>query len=171
MKKIRFANLSITDKLQYLQLISVGFALAFNLLASSGTDFWERRQQILADADAVGKILGFNASAALLFNDNRSASDILMALYNKPNIIAAQIYTLKGAPFAEYLAENQAVIFPGNLNINQPIQQPENSAFELTHKLVLPIKQYDETVGYLYLIIDLKPMWTGLVEKILQIII
>lgn len=169
MKNSRFANLSITDKLQHLQLISVGFALAFTLMVSSGADFWERRQQILADADAVGKILGFNVAATLLFNDNRSANDILKALYNKPNIIAAQVYTLKGAPFAEYQAKNHADIFPGSLNTNQPLQQPENSGLVLIHKLILPIKQNDETVGYLYLIVDLKSMWTGLVENILQV--
>src|SRR5665811_1764874 len=106
MKQQKFDNLPITSKLRHLQANTVGLALAFTLLISSVTQIWQERSDMLIDVRSTGNMIGFNAAAALLFNDSRSATDILAALRGKPDIIAAQLYTLEGAPFAHYIADN-----------------------------------------------------------------
>jgi len=157
----KLADRPITSKLRHLQAVTVGLALVFTLLVSSVTEFWKERSQILADAASTGDMIGFNAAAALLFNDKRSATDILAALYSKPAIIGAQLYTLKGAAFAHYLAnkpEHQWLAFPSALPGNgDPLQQ--NRIIALSHAVLQPVKLNGETTGYLYLVVDLRPMW------------
>ncbi|TAN66542.1 MAG: hypothetical protein EPN17_13525 [Methylobacter sp.] len=72
MKQQNFANIPITSKLRRLQAITVGLALVFTLLISSITEIWREHGQILADVEASGNMIGFNAAAALLFNDSQS---------------------------------------------------------------------------------------------------
>ncbi|TAL50916.1 MAG: response regulator [Methylovulum sp.] len=157
----KFADRPITSKLRHLQAVTVGLALVFTLLVSSVTEFWKERSQILADAASTGEMIGFNAAAALLFNDKRSATDILAALYSKPAIIGAQLYTLKGAAFAHYLAnkpDHQWLAFPNALpGDGDPPQQ--NRIIALSHAVLQPVNLNGETTGYLYLVIDLQPMW------------
>jgi methyl-accepting chemotaxis protein len=168
MKLQKFANLPITSKLRRLQAMTVGLALVFTLLISSVTQVWQERHELLADVRSTGNMIGFNASAALLFGDNRSATDILATLRGKPDIIAAQLYTIKGAPFAYYIAGNHAFTFPESLSEaeNQP-QQKHNML--MINTVIQSIQQNGDTVGYLYLAVDLRPLWWGVFSNIGQI--
>ena len=165
MKQQKFVNLPITTKLRRLQAITVGLALVFTLLISSVTQLWHGRYQMLADATSTSNMVGFNASAALLFSDSRSATNILSALRSKANIIGAQLYTLEGVPFAHYIADNQFVSFPNLLSeaVNQ-LQQKRKVL--LTHTVIHPIYQNGDLAGYLYMVIDLRPMWWNLFSNI-----
>ncbi len=168
MREHNFANIPITKKLHRLQAITVGLALVFTLLISSVTEVWKERSRILVDVEATGNMIGFNAAAALMFNDSRSATDILAALRSKPIILAAQLYTLKGEPFARYLLNQQVTALPGSLSEaeNQLLQ---NHVVLLTHAVIQPINQNGDITGYLYLVIDLQPLWWGLFCNIGQI--
>ncbi len=168
MKQQKFTNLPITSKLRRLQAITAGLALLFTLLISSVTQLWHQHREMLTDVRSTGNMIGFNASAALLFGDNRSATDILSALRSKPNIIAAQLYTIEGAPFAHYTANNHFVIFPELLSdAENRVQQ--QSTMLLTHAVIQPITQNSDTVGYLYLVIDFLPMWWSIFSNLGQI--
>ncbi|WP_019865280.1 hybrid sensor histidine kinase/response regulator [Methylovulum miyakonense] len=169
MRRQHFADLPITSKLRRLQALTVGMALVFTLLVSSFTEFWKERGQIVADIKTTGNMIGFNAAAALLFNDSRSATDILAALRSKPNIIAAELYTSEGVQFADYVGErfadfitkNHFSTVPGTL-VEAQSQLQENRFELLTHTEVQPVYQNGEAAGYLYMVVDLRPMWWGL---------
>lgn len=168
MKQQNFANIPITSKLRRLQAITVGLALVFTLLVSSITEIWREHSRILTDAETTGSMIGFNAAAALLFNDSRSATDILSALRSKPEIIAAQLYTLNGEAFARYSSDRQFVALPNSLSEAENLLQQQRINL-LTHTVIQPIKQNADTTGYLCLVIDLQPMWWGLFSNIGQI--
>ncbi len=105
MKQQQFANIPITSKLRRLQAVTVGLALVFTLIVNSITEIWKERRQILTDVESTGY-------AALLFDDAKSATDILTALRSKPAIIAARLYTIEGVPFAQYITDNHFISFP-----------------------------------------------------------
>lgn len=168
MKQQKFANLPITSKLRRLQAITVGLALVFTLLISSVTQLWHQHHDMLTDAKSTGNLIGFNAAAALLFGDNRSATDILSALRSKSSIIAAQLYTTDGAPFAHYISDNQFVTFPRSLS-EAKNQLQQNRMVILTHTVIQPISQKGDTEGYLYLVINLRPMWWSIFSSLGQI--
>ena len=168
MKRQRFVDLPIFRKLQRLQALTVGLALIFTLLVTGITEIWQERQQMLADIEAVGNMIGFNASAAILFNDSTSASEILAALHSKPSVIAARIYTLQGTPFADYIALNQSVALPDSLNDfeSRILENP----LPLLHQLELQAIQHDgDIVGHLGMISDLRPLWWDLLRNLGQI--
>jgi len=168
MKQQKFANLPITSKLRRLQAITVGLALVFTLLISSVTQLWHQHREMLADARSTGNMIGFNAAAALLFGDSRSATDILSALRSKSDVIAAQLYTTEGAPFAHYISDNQIAAFPNSLSEAQN-QLQQNRIVLLTHTVIQPISQKGDIEGYLYLVINLRPMWWSIFSSLGQI--
>jgi signal transduction histidine kinase/DNA-binding response OmpR family regulator len=168
MKQKEFVNLPITRKLHRLQAVTVGLALVFTLLVTSITEILAERRQMQIDALSTGNMIGFNAAAALLFNDSRSASEILAALHNKPSIVAAQLYTIQGTPFAHYIADSRFAAFPNSLS-DAENQLQKNRSEWLIHSMIQPIVQNGDTAGYLYLMIDLHPMWNGLFRSLGQI--
>lgn len=168
MKRQKSENIPITSKLRRLQAVPAGLALVFTLMISSITEIWKERSQILNDVESTGSMIGNNAAAALLFNDSKSATGILAALRNKPTIIAARLYTYEGAPFAQYIANNHFVSFP-NLISEAENQLPQNRIKFLAHTVNQPIRQNGETAGYLYMVVDLRPMWWNLFSNIGQI--
>lgn len=168
MKAHKFDNLPITNKLRRLQAVSVGLALLFTLLFNGMTQLWHEHQEMLLDTHSTGQMIGFNADAALLFNDSRSATDILSALRGKPDIIAARLYTSDGVAFAYYNADHQLVNLPTTLAEAQE-QILSSQQLALTHSVVQPIIRGPDTVGYLYMVIDLRPMWWRLFSNLSQI--
>jgi signal transduction histidine kinase/CheY-like chemotaxis protein len=168
MQNKKFANLPITSKLRRLQAITVGLALVLILLISSATQLWQQHQDMVVDATSTGNMVGFNAAAALLFGDSRSATDILSALRSKSNIIAARLYTLEGAPFAHYIADDAVLALPGTLSLAAE-QQQQNTMKWLTHAVLQPVVQGAETVGYLYLLVDQRPMWWSIFNNLWQV--
>lgn len=170
MKPHKFSDLPITSKLRRLQAITLGLALVFTLLICSITELWHQHRDMLVDVNSTGNMIGFNASAALLFDDKQSATDILSALRSKPNIIGAQLYTIEGAPFAHYSANGYFIGLP-NLLAEAENQLQQQGIMLLTHVVIQPIYQKDDIVGYLYLLIDLRPMWWALLNYLGQILL
>ncbi len=168
MKQQKFAHLPITGKLRRLQALTVAVALVFTLLLSSVSQLWHQHREMLVDAESTGNMIGFNAAAALLFGDSRSATDILSALRNKPNIIAAQLYTADGTPFAQYISDHHIASFPNSLAEAKQLQQHKRIAL-LTYTVIQPINQKGDTEGYLYLVIDLRPLWWSIFSSLGQI--
>ncbi|MBS3954372.1 MAG: EAL domain-containing protein [Methylomicrobium sp.] len=125
---------------------------------------------MLADIEAVGNMIGFNASAAILFNDSISATDILAALDRKSSVIAARIYTLQGTPFADYIAHNQPVTLPDSLSDFESLLQG-NPLPLLNQRELQAIRHNGEIVGYLGLISDLSPLWWDLLTNLGQILL
>jgi signal transduction histidine kinase/DNA-binding response OmpR family regulator len=123
---------------------------------------------MLADVASTANMIGFNAAAALLFNDSRSATDILAALRGKPDVIAARLYTLEGVPFAHYIAANHSFTFPGSLS-EAETQMQQKRIMLLVHRVIQPIHQNGDIAGYLYLAVDLRPMWWGVFSNFGQI--
>ena len=168
MKPQKFANLPITGKLRRLQALTVGLALVFTLLISSVTQLWHQHREMLTDARSTANMIGFNAAAALLFGDSRSATDILSALRSKSNIMAARLYTTDGAPFAHYISDNQIAALPNSL-AEANNQQQQKRIVLLTYTVIQPISQEGDTEGYLYLAINLRPLWWSIFSSLGQI--
>ncbi len=169
MKQSKFASLPINSKLRRLQGMTVGLALIFTLSVTSITEVWQQRSQILADISSTANMIGFNVAAALLFNDARSANDLLASLRNKPAIIAARLYNLEGVAFADYVAEPYTLTLPADFAEARQQEQRHNDSWLVDHKVIQDIRQNNDVIGHLYLAIDLRPMWWSVVGNLGQI--
>ncbi len=100
-----FWSHSIKHKLVVLILLTCAVVLlsAFMVFVTIETITFrkEAKQNLSALADIIGK----NTTAALLFNDERAATETLNALSAKPNILSAYLITRDGKVLARYMAE------------------------------------------------------------------
>ncbi|HKV24338.1 MAG TPA: response regulator [Candidatus Acidoferrum sp.] len=74
-------------------------------MASLGFGLYERasyRTTMVNELGTLADTLGANSAAALMFNDPRSARDILNALRGSPHIVASFLYDRRGNAFADY---------------------------------------------------------------------
>jgi signal transduction histidine kinase/CheY-like chemotaxis protein len=74
-------------------------------LASVGYALYERanyRAMMASELSALGDTLGANTAASLMFNDRKSAREMLGALQSEKHIMAGCLYDRSGKVFAEY---------------------------------------------------------------------
>jgi signal transduction histidine kinase len=103
-----FRNLSISNKLTWMNMLVSGAALVLACAAFIGYDLVTFRQATVYNLSIQAQIAGSNAVSALLFDDSASAENTLSALRASPNIISAGILTLDGHPFATYSRDRDA---------------------------------------------------------------
>ncbi len=63
------------------------------------------RQETVEHVSTLAKVIGSNASSAIAFGDAASARETLAALGEDPHVIAAQLYTSDGTPFASFVRD------------------------------------------------------------------
>jgi len=84
-------------------MLTSSVALLLACAAVVGYDLIALRREMVYDLMTKAEIIGTNSTAALVFNDQKSATEILAALRMEPHIVSACIYTSDGQPFATYL--------------------------------------------------------------------
>lgn len=165
----KLANLPMTYKLQRLQALTLALALLFTLLITSMTHIWQERRELSTEVGSLGKMIGFNANAALLFGDTKTGTDILATLRGKSEIISAQLYKNNGEIFAHYPAKAPADSFPSTLSDAE--QQQLNQGVRILNLVILnPLPDDNgDVIGTLRLQLDLKPMWRTVIISLGQI--
>ncbi len=99
----RFHDIPIKQKLTVIIMLSVAAAL---LLAGVGVVIFDSivfRAGLKRDLSTLAQITAENSTAALAFNDARSATDTLAALRARAHLVSACIYRLDGTVLASYL--------------------------------------------------------------------
>ena len=110
------------------------------------------RKSILRALAIRGKIIAANSTAALAFQNEADARDVLSALRVDPRIVAACLYDRDGRVFAKYPADAPAELFPS-------APKPEGSRFEEAHAVAfLSVAQGNRRLGTVYLKSDLSAM-------------
>ena len=101
---MRFNSLSIRRKLSLVVLAATVLAL---VMACGGLAIYERtrfRASIVSELTTLSDTLGANSAAALVFDDQKTAQEMLHALQAEPHVIAACLYDIDDGEtiFAEY---------------------------------------------------------------------
>ena len=101
-----FNNTPIKKKITGIVLITscVVLALASGVFVS--TQILTSRGMIVQELATIGNIIASNSTAAVVFEDRNAAQEILSALRNKRNIVAASIYRNDGSLFVQYRPQN-----------------------------------------------------------------
>jgi PAS domain S-box-containing protein len=97
-----YQDTSIRRKLTFVVLCTSLLGLS---LACMGLEIYERanfRDSLTNELGVLADTLGANSAASLVFNDRKSAQEMLAALRAEPHIIAACLYDNDGHIFAEY---------------------------------------------------------------------
>src|SRR5207244_9028780 len=111
------------------------------------------RRALAVNIDVLAKIIGSNSTAAVAFDDRKSAQEILAALSAEHQITAAAIYDKSGRIFASFPETVAASEFPA-----QP--RSDGYKFERSHlSMFRPIVQEGTRLGTIYLQADLGVMY------------
>lgn len=104
--KTVFRNLSIRGKLMVIVLVTVGISLLIADGALLATEWRSFKGQLVEGLKSQAKIVGANSIAALLFDDQKAAKDVLSALSAIDNVRFAMLHDQNGQPFAIYQRDN-----------------------------------------------------------------
>jgi diguanylate cyclase (GGDEF)-like protein len=93
---------SLRQKLILFGTAASGAALLLACAAFVSYELLTFRETMTQNLDMRAEIVGNNSTAALAFNDPRTAEDMLSALQADPHVVAAAIFTRNGRLFATY---------------------------------------------------------------------
>jgi PAS domain S-box-containing protein len=143
-------HLSIRQKLQANAIITCGAAL---VMATAFFTFYDRATFLAAKTDdpvTSARMIGGNSTAALTFDDVKSAQEILSALRANPHIQNACIYDSSGRVFAKY---SRPVTQPG---FSPPPVEGDGITVDARHIAAFrKIIFNNESIGTIYLEADL----------------
>ena len=157
---VRFRNFSITTKLASINLLVSAVALLVACAAFASYDIITFRQTLTENLSAQARIIGSNCISALVFNDRHSAEATLGALKEVPHVLAAEVYTSDGRPFAGYRRDGAAQVIPLS-----KIRMTRNEAHWFVNKQlteVYPIVFQNQLTGFVYIQRDLREINTRL---------
>ncbi len=98
----RLKGMSIRGKLKAILMATSVTAVAIACAAFLAYDFISTRDAIAERLETLAQVVGGQSTAALAFDDARSASEILGALAAEKNIAGARLDDRQGKPFARY---------------------------------------------------------------------
>jgi PAS domain S-box-containing protein len=146
----------IRRKLMSIMLLTSGLVLLVTCTAFMVSEVLTFRRNAVRELSTVGRIIAANSTAALAFQNQEDAREVLAALRAESHIIAATLYDSQGRRFAIYPDHGSADSFPS---------APQTDGFRFEHSSLVgfePVVQGDKRLGTLYLQADLGALYERL---------
>jgi PAS domain-containing protein len=109
---LTFRDMPIKQKLMVVIMVITGSALLLSAVGIIGADSILFRGYLKRDISGLARIIADNSTAALAFDDSRSATETLIALRARAHIIDACIYRSNGTVLARYSRTGSAAPCP-----------------------------------------------------------
>src|SRR6266446_9290455 len=146
-------NTPIRRKLMTIILLTSGAVLLLTCASFFAYEFLTFRQSTVRHLSTLGEIIAANSTAALAFENQEDAKEILAALKAERHITAASLYNKNGKLFSKYPANLPAEAFPA-------APAKDGYRFERGHLTAFhPVAQGDKRLGTLYLKSDMGAMY------------
>ncbi len=168
--KWSFGDISIKRKLIVIIMLTSTIVLLMASAFYITNDLLTRRKTMVKKISTMTRVIGENSTAALTFNDEKTAAEILRAFNADPYIISAYIYKKDGSLFAEYMNEKIKWTLPSGRSLERehdywddhrklPESITEGYTFWHDHlDLFQNIVLDGEIVGSIYIQYDLKEL-------------
>ena len=156
-----FRDIPIRRKLTLVIMMTCGIGL---LLAGALIVVYEwgsYRQHMIEDLSTLAQVIGDQSTAALAFDDPKTAAENLATLAGKPEITAAAIYAPDGTLFASYTRSD--------LGHALPAVRPKTTGAHFHNgrlEVYREIKQHRDSVGTIFLEASLDHMRAQLVRYV-----
>lgn len=151
---------SLQRRLAFLVMGTTGAALTLTGVSLLAFDLSAFRRETVEHVSILAQVIGSNSIASLAFGDADSARETLDALGVDPQVIAAQLYTLDGVPFAAFVREGSSESYPF------PEAGPEGEDLDWRRlALFRQIVVDGEPAASLYLEFDTRALFTQLEQQ------
>ena len=143
----------IRRKLMTIILLTSGAVLLLTCASFFAYEFLTFRQTTVRHLSTLGEIIAANSTAALAFENQEDAKEILAALKAERHIVAASLYDKNGKLFSKYPADLPAEAFPA-------APAKDGYRFARGHLAAFhPVAQGNKRLGTLYLKSDMGAMY------------
>src|SRR5438093_1300296 len=143
-----FKDVPIRRTLTVIILLSTVAALLLTRSVFFSYEFLTLRQTTLRQLSTIGEVIAANSTAALAFENEDDARDILAALKAEQHVTAAALYNKTGKLFAKY---------PAGVPDDWLPAAPEMAGYHFKDLSLIgfqPVLQGDKHLGTLYLKLD-----------------
>ncbi len=141
-------------RLRHINQLTLGISLAFVALIVIISSFLINLHGMSQNSRVKVSLLGENAAAALMFMDNKAATELLGSLRHSPDIHGAALYDAKGQLFARY--ETQDQLMPDKVvAFEEDVGLPGYRYLQVQQ----PIRQDGQMLGLLRMMEDLTPLY------------
>ncbi|HYB98756.1 MAG TPA: ATP-binding protein [Candidatus Limnocylindrales bacterium] len=152
----RLQNLPVKQKLTMVILLTCSAVLLLACAVLAAYELYDFRRAMARDTTVLADVLAKNTQAALAFEDDAFARDMLRALQVEPYVTAAALYDDGGELFAEYVRPGEQLSLPDGPAI-------DGARFESGHLVLFrPVLLNDKRIGTIYVQAEL----VGLYERL-----
>ena len=147
---------SIQQKLVRVMLLTGGAVLLVTCFIYLAYDYITFRQATINKITMLGKVIATNSTAALAFNSQEEAVEILTALKAEDYMVAAGLYNEEGKLFAQYPSNMHSELFPD-------VPGTDGYLYSNAHlEGFQPVEEGDRRLGTLYLKYDMRVLFDRL---------
>jgi diguanylate cyclase (GGDEF)-like protein len=153
------SHLTLQKRVTFVNLVTTAAALFLASALLIGIEYWHLRNAFLEDLRVQAKILANNSSAALVFEDDKTANEILSSVHVAKQIGYAELFDIDGRKRAEYIS-------PGFVKPTLPLSYSQEEYYifnRLSLEIFQPITVDAKPIGMLYLCASLKPVYARLI--------
>jgi signal transduction histidine kinase/FixJ family two-component response regulator len=149
---VSFNDVPIRRKLMTVMLLTSGAVLFFACCSFIGYEYFAFRSTTAQQLATLGKVIANSSTAALAFDNQADAANVLSALRAESHIVAAALYTREGKLFAQFPAQSAE---PGRGAL-----EPDGYRFEAGYLVGFePVAEVPgQRLGTLYLKSDLQAL-------------
>lgn len=162
---MRLSNLAIRHKLLVLLVGLSTLALTIAFVLAAADKMVTYRQGLVVKMTTLADVIGMNSTAAIVFDDAQTATEILSALRMEGNVDSAIIVKVRTGIFANYTAVGQS---PDQLAefyaVATALYDTEERYFYETRSLdlVRPIMMDDKNIGFVAIRTNLNALYSSL---------
>lgn len=153
-------NASIKHKLEAIILITAAIVLLLSLLLFMSLEIISARDNTVTRMQALATVVGANSSAAIIFRDHQTATEVLATLASQNDVIWAHIHAIKDdSIFAEYRSPQ----FTGDVEITGG--DSLNGSLWNQVEVREPIILDGETIGHFHIIANMSRVHAVLMQQ------
>jgi PAS domain S-box-containing protein len=149
-------NLPLKRKLTLIILIACSGALFLACGVLAGYQMFDFRRTLVRDTTVLADVVGENSRAALAFDDEDSAEEILLALKAEPDVLAAALFRPDGTQLAKYFRPGAQSEIPA-----KPGEDGRRFA-DGRLQVFRPVQLNNKRVGMLFMDLDMHGMYDQL---------
>lgn len=165
-----FKDLSIAQKLKYLMVAVAAAALLIDTGVNIVSEIYSFRQTTKDNLRTIARVIADNSRASLVFEDTKSAREVLHALQAVPYIAEARIHLTDGQVFASFQNNNtdhhqhplrfdELISSKSN---NKPTPPAHHDLYSDHLHLTQPITLDDEIIGFVHITATLQSLYDRL---------
>jgi signal transduction histidine kinase/CheY-like chemotaxis protein len=154
------SKLNLRHKLQAIIMFTVAVALTFSSLALTGYEYRNLRRSLQREVIMLAEMIGENSTAALSFEDYRSAQELLQSLRTHRSVVAGAIYSAKGDVVARYVRADAHDEVPARVPVGKLGFTRERLRWSNTVTLD------GQVIGSVYLSSDLRGLNAGVMRTL-----